>query len=523
MSNCVIYVRVSTDDQALGKSLEAQQQDCEQYAHRQGWKILRVFSEPGESAKSANRPVFQEMIGFCQQRRNSVSRIVFWKISRYMRNIEDGFHFIRELKNVDCRIASATEPIPDGPEGKLLLTNLLLHADYENEIRSRQTRRVMEQLSLQGYWVHQAPYGFKTSRDAGGFPVLIEHPDTGPVIRRIFEAIAAGEMNTVSALDYLRRSGVRGVRASSPFSLRSLHDLLRKEIYCGRVRNSYTAGRAVAARFGGLVSEQVFDLVQARISGRVEAAPRRRVREDFPLRGLVNCHSCGKPLTASWSRGRSARYAYYSCPACAGHRIPKEALEKNFVELLECITLRNTRRLAVFKELVLEEWVAMHGEADVAQRGALDRVRKLTAQSARLLDKLLDGTISDDVYEARDQAIKAQLAVASEQAKADVRPGFDLAAVLQFAERFLRDLASTWLELRGDARQWFQVGVFPGRLQWSPNRGLGTGVTSHLFSMLEALPASSGGLAPPTACTWNRGQVIEFAARLDDLRRKIAA
>jgi DNA invertase Pin-like site-specific DNA recombinase len=32
--NCVIYIRVSSDDQVLGKSLEAQQQDCEAHARQ---------------------------------------------------------------------------------------------------------------------------------------------------------------------------------------------------------------------------------------------------------------------------------------------------------------------------------------------------------------------------------------------------------------------------------------------------------------------------------------------------------
>jgi site-specific DNA recombinase len=495
---CVIYVRVSTDDQALGKSLEAQQQDCEQYARRMGWTILRIFSEPGESAKSAERPVFQEMVRFCQQRRHRVSRIVFWKISRYMRNIEDGFHFIRELKGVDCRIASATEPIPDGPEGKLLLTNLLLHADYENEVRSRQTRRVMEQLSLQGYWVHQAPYGFRVARDAAGFPVLVEHADTGPAIRHVFTSIAAGQMNSSEALAYLRAQGVKGCRASSAFSMRSLHDLLRKEIYCGRVRNSYTGGRAVAARFAGLVDEAIFDRAQARLSGRVEAAPRRRVRDDFPLRGFVECSGCGRPLTASWSKGRSGRYAYYACPSCAGHRIRKEDLERHYAELLDGITVRVSGRMAAFRALLLEEWQAVHGQAHQERDRARARVRQLNEKAERLLDKLLDGTIDDEAYRVRDQALKAELATAQVSAKTECGPTVDFAAVLQYADGLLRDLASTWLRLSGQARQWFQQGVFQGRLAWSPSEGLGTGVTNHLFSVLEALPGLRGGLAPPT-------------------------
>jgi len=47
--------------------------------------------------------------------------------------------------------------------------------------------------------------------------------------------------------------------------------------------------------------------VQAILEGRLEmTAPRQRSDPDFPLRGYVRCESCGTPLTATWSKGRSA-------------------------------------------------------------------------------------------------------------------------------------------------------------------------------------------------------------------------
>src|SRR5262245_19403239 len=45
------------------------------------------------------------------------------------------------------------------------------------------------------------------------------------------------------------------------------------------------------------------------------------VREEFPLRNFVSCATCGRPLTASWSRGRSARYSCIS-PIHETHSLP---------------------------------------------------------------------------------------------------------------------------------------------------------------------------------------------------------
>ena len=52
----VIYIRVSTDRQVHGASLETQERDCRLMCDRNEWTVIRLFREEGESAKSADRP-----------------------------------------------------------------------------------------------------------------------------------------------------------------------------------------------------------------------------------------------------------------------------------------------------------------------------------------------------------------------------------------------------------------------------------------------------------------------------------
>lgn len=42
-------------------------------------------------------------------------------------------------------------------------------------------------------------------------------------------------------------------------------------------------------------------------------------------------------MTASWSKGRSARYPYYHCNTkdCKGRNVPREAMEIQFSQLLK--------------------------------------------------------------------------------------------------------------------------------------------------------------------------------------------
>lgn len=81
------------------------------------------------------------------------------------------------------------------------------------------------------------------------------------------------------------------------------------------------------------MTETVFYRVPGILDGRLEVtAPRQRSDPDFPLRGYVICEACSKPLTASWSTGRSQYYAYYHCRgACRAVNITKAKLEEWFV------------------------------------------------------------------------------------------------------------------------------------------------------------------------------------------------
>ena len=65
--------------------------------------------------------------------------------------------------------------------------------------------------------------------------------------------------------------------------------------------------RGMRGDFEPLMSDDSFYHVQAVLSGRVPSTtPQQRAHPDFPLRAFVRCESCGRGLTGSWSKGRSA-------------------------------------------------------------------------------------------------------------------------------------------------------------------------------------------------------------------------
>jgi hypothetical protein len=94
-----------------------------------------------------------------------------------------------------------------------------------------------------------------------------------------------------------------------------------------RVKGAW-AGEHVAS-FQPLVDRETFNRVQHILKDlRPHVVPNQRKHPDFPLRAFVRCQTCGKPVTAGYSTGKSGdKYGYYhcqndSCPSKLNGRCP---------------------------------------------------------------------------------------------------------------------------------------------------------------------------------------------------------
>jgi site-specific DNA recombinase len=56
----IIYVRVSSEEQVKGTSLENQDELCRAYCKSKGIEVLGIYREEGASAKTASAPNFCE-------------------------------------------------------------------------------------------------------------------------------------------------------------------------------------------------------------------------------------------------------------------------------------------------------------------------------------------------------------------------------------------------------------------------------------------------------------------------------
>jgi hypothetical protein len=176
--------------------------------------------------------------------------------------------------------------------------------------------------------------------------------------------------------------------------------LLRNQLYAGIVDVPEYGVRDKRGDFEPLISEDLFYLVQAILSGRVpNTSPRKRAHPDFPLRGFVRCQSCGRGLTGSWSKGRSEYYAYYHCrPGCRAVTVSKAKLEGLFADELALLQptpgymrllkesvsqIWKARKAAVREELTLARIDRHSGQLEELRRGGHPGVRRTRSPARR--------------------------------------------------------------------------------------------------------------------------------------------
>ena len=123
----VIYARYSSDSQRE-ESIEGQLRECAAFAEKNGITVLRHYIDRAYSAKTDNRPEFQQMIKDSEKRLFDI--VLVWKLDRFARNRYDSARYKAQLRKNGVKVISANENISEGSEGIILESVLEGMAEY---------------------------------------------------------------------------------------------------------------------------------------------------------------------------------------------------------------------------------------------------------------------------------------------------------------------------------------------------------------------------------------------------------
>ena len=114
MKTAVIYARYSSENQTE-QSIEGQLRVCSEYAKSHDILILDTYIDRAMTGTNDNRADFQRMIK--DSNRREWNYVLVYKLDRFSRNKYEMAMHKKTLKDNGANVLSATDFIPDTPEG----------------------------------------------------------------------------------------------------------------------------------------------------------------------------------------------------------------------------------------------------------------------------------------------------------------------------------------------------------------------------------------------------------------------
>jgi DNA invertase Pin-like site-specific DNA recombinase len=465
MPGAVCYIRVSTAEQAdQAHNLPTQKRKVEEHCKREGLSVLKKFVDAGESARTTDRPQFQEMLEYCRKHRSKVTHVVFADLSRLARNVADQSVTLTQFEKLGIVPVSCDERIEDTAAGKLSVNLLGVINQFFSDNLSERTKYRMSVGVKEGRHLHLAPIGYVNGENGSGLRVDTER---AALVRQAFEWVATRSYSLEEVLRRLKLLGLTTRRAGRPINRQTQSRMLRNPIYAGWVVSGDTKARG---QHEPIISQELFDAVQDALDGKA-ASPivRKKVNEDFPLRGFVICAGCGKRLTAGWVKGRKEKYARYWCAnkqcvvkVSAG----RDEMEKAFLRILGMLVptqefLNDLPRIA--KNL----WARRLERVSNERRRLNTSLADARELNQKLLLKNLNGELSEEDFVTLKETVTQQKTAAETQLAALDTETASMQVLMEGTQREIVDLVGAWKEGGVQQRQELAFGLYPDGLYFS--------------------------------------------------------
>jgi site-specific DNA recombinase len=355
-----LYLRVSTDDQEGG--LETQEVELTRYCARESLVVTETYRDDGVSGTVPLelRPAGARL--FSAAALGEFQAVVVYKLDRFGRDPLLLLGSIARLKATGVSVLSATQPIEDSPEGRLLTSILSGFAGYEREIIRQRSMAGRHRAAATGRWLGgPVPYGYRIA-DVRLVPNETEIPairmSEADVVRLAFRMLAEDGLSCYRVAERLNAIGVPtrkpapGRKQASVWGQGRVLRLIRARTYMGEHPwLPHGQEEPILRQVPALVDRDTWERANRQIVENRHTA--RGPIEEYLLRGLIFCGVCGNRFSGTVSRPPGCpSYRYYQCwgrdsravnqhrGRCESPRLRADAIEREVWETITH-TLRN--------------------------------------------------------------------------------------------------------------------------------------------------------------------------------------
>lgn len=383
-----IYARFSSSSQREA-SIDEQVKVCKEYAEKNDYTVVKVYSDSALTGKTDNRPQLQRLLS--DSSKHIFQAVLVYSIDRFGRDLVQMLLNDKKLSENNIVLISATEHFSSDPSGVFFRNIMMSYAQYYSDELSVKIKRGMdynaEKCLYNGGGV---PLGYKISKDKH-FEI---DPDTAPIVQSIFEMYANGKTVTEITAT-LNAQGVKTSRGSS-FNKNSLHTMLKNRRYLGFYIHK---DKEKAGGMPRIISDELFNKVAEIMDKNRKAPARAKAKVEYLLTTKLFCGHCKEMMTGFSGTGKQGKvYHYYICNGRKNKTCKKKMVNKDYIENLvisECrrlLSAENIRRIA--KEVV----AICEAEKDTTN---LKRLKKQLTKNEQKQKNTINAIMESDIESVR--------------------------------------------------------------------------------------------------------------------------
>ena len=378
-----LYVRVSTDVQVDGYSIEAQIESLENYVKSQGWMDYKVYTDPGFSGKDLDRPAIKQLIQDCED--GKIDTVLVFKLDRLSRSQKDTLFLIEEVFNAnDVGFISIRERFDTtSPFGKAMIGVLSVFAQLERETILERTRIGLKKRAEDGYWRGggKTPFAYDYDKETG---LLVINPER----KVIFDLMKTLRLQGYSYAELERITG---------YDQAWIQGILSAKTNLGKIPYK---GELYDGRHEAVITEEEYEQLQQIERQR----SRNQHASHYLLSGKIYCGNCGaKYRYQKWGQ-RIICYCYsqqkskpklIKDPNCNNIRLDSFEIEDAFLEQLFAMSLNEE----LFRQTFNLSKLNLKDELNA-------RVEKTQKRIDNLIRVLSENLANEDVKKELEKLVK---------------------------------------------------------------------------------------------------------------------
>ena len=378
-----LYVRVSTDVQVDGYSIEAQIESLENYVKSQGWMDYKVYTDPGFSGKDLDRPAIKQLIQDCED--GKIDTVLVFKLDRLSRSQKDTLFLIEEVFNAnDVGFISIRERFDTtSPFGKAMIGVLSVFAQLERETILERTRIGLKKRAEDGFWRGggKTPFAYNYDKKTGQLVINPERKVIFDLMKTLrLQGYSYAELERITGYDQAWIQGILSAKTN-----------LGKIPYKGELYDG---------RHEAVITEEEYEQLQQIERQR----SRNQHASHYLLSGKIYCGNCGaKYRYQKWGQ-RIICYCYsqqkskpklIKDPNCNNIRLDSFEIEDAFLEQLFAMSLNEE----LFRQTFNLSKLNLKDELNA-------RVEKTQKRIDNLIQLLSENLANEDVKKELEKLVK---------------------------------------------------------------------------------------------------------------------